>query len=150
MPPPKTQKLLREELAAIDRDEHDVVNMPTYTPDDVIKIKQIKCYNEFVAILQFRIKSGDVILTEASSYKKEGMVIGFGPGAPANDGKRCPSQLKLGDVIAFYGNPIITLKPTAGIYAGQQVIIISERAVLCELPPVNFEIVSNEKPEASD
>lgn len=107
-----------------------------------IVIKPIKCYNDFVAILQFRIKS-DVLLTEQSAFKNEGIVVGVGPGISAGDGKRCPSQLKIGDVITFFGNSVVKLTPAEGVYKGQTIIIISERNVICGLAPVEFNIVDD-------
>jgi hypothetical protein len=110
-----------------------------------IKIKQVNCYNDFVAILQFRIQTVANIELGESAFKQEGMVVGFGPGLPNGGGLRCPSQLKLGDVVAFYGNPVTVIKPTNGLYKGQQIIVVPERAVICQLPSdVPFEIIKDE------
>jgi hypothetical protein len=109
-----------------------------------IQVKQVTCFNDFVAVLQFRIQTSTNIELGEAGFKQEGMVVGTGPGLPNGGGSRCPSQLKLGDVVAFYGNPITTIKPTNGLYKGQQIVVVPERAVICQLPSVPFEIVKDE------
>ena len=111
-----------------------------YEDDESIPVKPVNCYNDFVAVLQFRVKS-QIILNEGASLKNEGMVIGVGPGLPGPDGKRVPSQLKLGDVVVFYGNPTTTINPSSGVYKDQRVVIFPERAVICGLKPRPFHLV---------
>jgi hypothetical protein len=144
MPPPKSQKLLREETKER-KDQPSLSDGPppkVYAPGEVILIKEVPCYNDFVAILQFRISlESNLILDEKVAYKNEGMVVGFGPGLPGLDGKRVPSQLELGDVVSFYGNPTLALQPKSGHYAGSKVVFLSERTMICKLPKVAFEII---------
>lgn len=144
MPPPKSQKLLREQTEADavrqqakeSRDE----TIKVYQPGEEIPIKRVKCYNDYVAILQFRVES--TILTVGDhGFKNEGMVVGVGPGLPAADGRRVQSQLNLGDIVTFYGNPITALEPKSGVYQGQKIIIVPERSVICGLKPVPFKMV---------
>jgi co-chaperonin GroES (HSP10) len=149
MAPPKSDKLAREEAitvkqAAIPQDDYVV---PVYGPDDKIKIKELTCYNDYVALVQFRINSR-IELSGDASYKQEGLVVGVGPGIPASDGKRCPSQLIIGDVVSFYGRPTLELNPTEGVYAGRRVVITSERSVICKLPSVPFERVDLNKDDS--
>ncbi len=149
MPPPKSQKLLREESAAADREaanrqaiaDRDTVKV--YKPGEVIPVKRVRTFNDFVAILQFRVESS-ILMTGSHGYKNEGMVVGVGPGLPGSDGKRVPSQLSIGDVVSFYGNPTTALEPQSGVYAGQKIIIVPERAVICGLKSVPFKLVEEE------
>lgn len=130
---------------AVDRDRKPVVAeaepppLPVFEPGQEIPIKEIECFNDSVAILQFRISS-KLELT-SSQFKQEGMVVGVGPGLPTSTGTRCPSQLKLGKVVSFYGTPAAAIEPAAGVYKGQRIIIITERMVLTGLPEVPFRIV---------
>jgi hypothetical protein len=143
VPPPKSQKLLREELKNANQAQQSILPeepVKVYGPGEKIKIKEVLCCNDFVAILQFRIQS-NIQLDEKLAYKNEGMVVGRGPGLPGPDGKRVPSQLALGDVISFFGNATMALTPTSGHYAGQKVIFLPERSVICKLPKVPFEVV---------
>lgn len=111
-----------------------------YEDNESIPVKRVTCYNDFVAILQFRVKSS-IILDEGSSLKNEGMVIGVGPGLPGPDGKRVPSQLKEGDVVLFYGNPTTSINANSGVYKDQRVVIVPERAVICGLRKRPFHMV---------
>ncbi len=109
-----------------------------------VKVKPFPCYNDFVAILQFRIKTVSNIELGESGFKQEGMVVGVGPGLPTANGTRCPSQLKIGEVVAFYGNPALMIKPSDGVYQGDRIIIVPERSIVCRLPAVPFEEVNDE------
>lgn len=144
MPPPKSGKLQREEEEAAAKravEAQAAVPAKVYSPGEAIPVKKVKTYNDFVAILQFRIDSGAILVEGNAAYRNEGMVVGTGPGLPNGNGSRCLSQLNLGDVVAFYGNPTTTLNPTSGIYAGQRVVIVPERAIMCGLNPVPFKVV---------
>lgn len=140
---PKTQKMLREEVAAADK--LDAVRAPEevikiYAPGEEIPVKEVRTYNDFVAILQFRIESS-ILMAGNNGFKNEGMVVGVGPGLPGLGGERVPSQLSLGDVVTFYGNPVTTLEPKSGVYAGQKIIIVTERSIICGLAPIPFKLV---------
>lgn len=115
-----------------------------YKPGEVIPIKRVVCYNDFVAILQFRVESTLVMAGEAA-FKNEGMVVGVGPGLPGPNGGRTPSQLKLGDVVTFYGNPTTAVVPSSGVFEGQKIIIVPERYIICGLNPVPFMEVETPK-----
>jgi co-chaperonin GroES (HSP10) len=148
MPPPKSQKLLREESAAAEREAdrrqaEREATVKVYKPGEEIPVKKVRTFNDFVAILQFRVESS-ILMTGNHGYKNEGMVVGVGPGLPGSDGKRVPSQLQIGDVVSFYGNPTTALEPKSGVYAGQKIIIVPERAVICGLKAVPFKIVEDE------
>lgn len=110
------------------------------TPGEAVKIKEVPCCNDFVALMQFRIQSG--IELGDSGLKHEGIVVGVGPGVVGPNGTRCPSQLMIGDVVAFFGNPVLVLKPDRGVYQGQNIVFYSERAMLCKLPQIPFQIVA--------
>lgn len=145
--PPKSGKLQREEeaataeRAALRAAAENAPPAKVYAPGETIPVKKIKTFNDFVAILQFRIETTAIIVEGKEAYRNEGMVVGVGPGLPNGNGLRCPSQLNVGDVVAFYGNPTITLNPASGIFAGQKIVIVPERAILCGLNPVPFKVV---------
>lgn len=108
-----------------------------------VKIKPIKCCNDFVAILQTEVKS-TIELADTNKFSNEGIVVGVGPGLPTN-GIRCASQLAIGDVVSFFGNPSMVLTPSSGLYSGRRVVIYPERSIICHLPPIDFVVVdSNE------
>lgn len=146
MPIPKSQKLLRE----MTESKLDLPGeIPDETPNDTssepigpILIREVPCCNEFVAILPFRIKAG--VLVPDAQYKNEGIIIGVGPGLPTTNGGRCPSQLKIGDVVAFqHQTVVLKMESNKPPYQGRQVYIMSERNILCKLPPVPFKLSDN-------
>lgn len=143
MPPPKSSKLLREEAKPpaepLDLELAIAGVMTGYDPDAEIAIREVVCCNDFVAILQFRIVS--TLELAGTQFKSEGMVVGVGPGLPSGMGQRTPSQLTLGDVISFYGQPILTIDAQTGPYAGKRIVIVSERFVICKLKPVPFAVI---------
>lgn len=144
MPPPKSQKLLREEVSkTLPSVLPEPDTIPVLAAGEPLKIKEVVCCNDFVAILQFRIQSN--LELGDTGYKQEGMVVGFGPGLPTASGNRCPSQLSMGDVVTFFGNPTLTLEPKNGLYAGRKIIVIPERSIICHLPKVPFEVVKEDK-----
>lgn len=142
MPPPKSAKLRDQLTQSAAPAAPEASTVKVFAPGEEIPVKKVTCYNDFVAILQFRIQS-NIILED--SFKNEGMVVGVGPGIPGPGGMRVPSQLKLGDVVSFYGNPTTALEPKSGVFAGQKIIIIPERAVMVGLPPVPFREVTEVK-----
>ena len=112
--------------------------------DTAIKhtIRKIECLNEFVAIMQFEMemKSG-IELPDSKKFINEGIVVGVGPGV-SDSGTRCPSQLKIGDVVMFSDRNIVTtIASEQHPYAGKKLILISERSLMCKLPAVPFDMV---------
>lgn len=155
MAAPKSATLLAQEKSQMRQVQvpaaTPVIDAAVFEDGKAIQIKPIQCCNEFVAIMPFRFKSS-LALLEISTYKNEGIVVGIGPGAPGLDGKRCPSQLVVGDVVIF-SNQQMAMKPMvpkSGVYADKQIIVISERAVICKKQPVLFELVSDEKSATLD
>jgi len=144
MPPPKSQKLLSaSKVAELPVEPPQDQVLKTYQPGEAIPVKPVRCFNDFVAILQFKIESS--VLMAGETFKQEGMVVGVGPGLPTNDGNRCPSQLKIGDVVVFYGNPTTKMEPKSGVYAGQRVVIVPERSVICALKDTPFVLASDDQ-----
>jgi hypothetical protein len=143
MPPPLAKKLQNQQPSILP--EGPQANIKTYAPGEPIKIRPITCYNDVVALLRFRVQmSISLEMVGDSQYKSEGIVVGVGPGLLTMEGSRSGSQCRVGDVVSFYGNPITAVEPSAGIYKGQQIIMITERSLLCKLPSVPFEEVSGE------
>lgn len=139
---PKSQKLRTEEskhgsnLPSIAIPKEDEMQL-----DGPIKIRAIPCCNEIVAVLRFKYETG-ITLPDQVMQRNEGIVVGNGPGVPASDGTRCPSQVALGDVVMFRDKDVVTkIEAATGVYKNQQVVLIGERSLLCKLPAVPFEIV---------
>ena len=109
--------------------------------DGPIMIREVPCYNDFVAILQFEINlEGGLELPGESKLKPEGLVVGIGPGLAQNGG-RTPSQMNIGDVVLFQPSQVVTtINSQSGVYAGKTVRIIPERAIFCKLQPVSYEV----------
>lgn len=145
MATPKSAKLLREESVESKNGSLSAIldNIPRQSGnDEIIKIREIPCLNDFVAILMKRVESG-IDLPENQQYRNEGVVVGIGPGVPDGTGHRTPSQLKLGDVVLFMERSIVTgFNSAEPPYKGQRVVVISERSLICKLPPVKFEIIT--------
>jgi len=145
MATPKSAKLLREEATDSDRGEDIYIpsSFMVETPEDPsgpIEIREIPCLNEFVAILLFRIKS-DIVMPDKQQYRNEGIVVGIGPGLPDGVGGRVITQLQLGDVVLFQDrNIVLDITSDKPPYKGQKVVIISERSLICKLPPVEFKM----------
>jgi co-chaperonin GroES (HSP10) len=139
VPIPKSEKMARQEAAG---QEPAPFVFPTEKVEETlagpVKIKRVECFNDFVAILQSK-SEGNII--QENPYKNEGLVVGTGPGIPLDGGVRCPSQLKMGDVVAFFGKPILELTPGSGVYQGRKVVILGERSIICRLPPIPYEEV---------
>lgn len=142
---PKSEKLAREQRVMPATAEETPPPLPKSPElEGPIKIRPVQCLNENVAVLLFRVQS-TILLPDKDQHRNEGVVIGFGPGLPTEGGKRCPSQLTLGDVVAFLEKHIIIgVNPANGPYKGQRVIIINERSLLHKLPPVEFEVLEGE------
>jgi co-chaperonin GroES (HSP10) len=147
---PRSDKLLRDQASKATAGLLLPENVTAVAvPDGPIPIKEVECLNDFVAILQFRTHSGPIELGEAG-FKQEGMVVGVGPGLPTASGIRCQSQLKLGDVVSFYGNPTTTVEPKNGFYSGKKIVVYPERSMLLRLPPVPFTVELDEAPHPKD
>jgi hypothetical protein len=110
--------------------------------DSAILVREVPCCNDFVAILQFQYESASGIeLPGETSLKPEGMIVGVGPGL-AQAGIRAESQLMLGDVVMFMPKSVsATIESKSGPYTGRTVRILSEKAILCKLQPIPFEVV---------
>jgi co-chaperonin GroES (HSP10) len=109
-----------------------------------ILIREVPCCNEFVAILQFHYESASGIeLPGETSLKPEGMIVGVGPGI-AQFGSRIKSQLSLGDVVMFLPKQVsASIDSKSGPYAGRTVRILSEKAILCKLQPISFNVIND-------
>jgi co-chaperonin GroES (HSP10) len=140
----KSETLMQREEGKNPREAPSPLIMETEIfSDGPIKIREVPCYNDFAAILQFEINlEGGLELPGESKLKPEGLVVGVGPGL-AQNGARTPSQLKVGDVVLFQPNQVVTtINSQSGVYAGKTVRIIPERAIFCKLQPVPYEVVN--------
>ena len=128
--------------------QYDKISSPLLmeTPvfsDGPVKIREVPCLNDFVAILQFEINlEGGLELPGESKLEPGGLVVGVGPGL-AQNGSRTQSQLNVGDVVLFQPSQVVTtINSQTGVYAGKTVRIIPERAIFCKLQPVPFEVIN--------
>ena len=135
MATPKSEKLQREEES-----KRDVPNVPASlattaaAPEGPIKIRRVKCLNDFVAILQFELDMGNIVVPDSDSkYKFEGIVVGVGPGVSDGAGGRLSSQVKIGDVVMFGKSIVAQISSDSPPYTGRKVVIVSERNLLCRL-----------------
>ena len=145
---PKSEKLKKEE------ESREIAAQAMQNTDDdevqntgLLKIKPVRCLNEYVAILKRRVKTSIVVSNDADMFEQEGIVVGIGPGLPDNCGGRVATQLQLGDVVLISPKTPVAgeLLPKYGEYAGQKIVIVQERSLLCIMSTkVEFEIVSDE------
>lgn len=142
---PKSDKLVKEDKSKTGTSLPSFITNPEpeVQTSGPIKIREVMCCNDYVAILLFMEKS-TIALPEEQKHKNEGVVIGVGPGVPAADGTRTPSQLRLGDVVMFLPKNIITevaVDSSKSVYKDQRIVILSERSILTKLLPVEVEIL---------
>jgi co-chaperonin GroES (HSP10) len=109
---------------------------------DTVQIKPIECLNDFVAVLKSQVKS--TIELGDAKFKNEGMVVGIGPGLPDGSGSRVASQLSLGDMVIFRDNAVaLQLDSENGHYAGQSIVILSEKSLICKAPKKPFVVLKD-------
>ena len=141
---PKTAKLLKEETTSntkISSEEPKACSKMKKCCDEQdikeIEIREIKCLNDFVAILRFEEESV-IEIPDHQRLKNEGMVIGVGPGVPPT----ANAQVIVGDVVAFMPRNIITeIKGTKYPYEGKTITIVSERNIIMTLDPIIHRFV---------
>lgn len=105
---------------------------------DKIKIKPIKCLNDFVAIMPIVIEA-NIVLPE-TAYTNEGIVVGIGPGLKTE--VRTINQLEIGDVVLFNAkNTLTKLQPEEGVYKNREIFITQERSIFVVIRKSDFEMV---------
>jgi len=141
---PKTAKLIKEEIASnakVNIDEPKACTKAKKCDDDAcyqeIVIREIRCLNDFVAILRFEEESV-IEIPDNQRLKNEGMVIGVGPGVPPTT----TAHVIIGDVVAFLPRNIVTeIKGTKYPYEGKTITIVSERNIIMTLDPIIHRFV---------
>ena len=141
---PKTAKLIKEEIASntkVNIDESKSCTKAKKCDDDAsfqeIAIREIRCLNDFVAILRFEEESV-IEIPDNQRLKNEGMVIGVGPGVPPTT----TAHVIIGDVVAFLPRNIVTeIKGTKYPYEGKTITIVSERNIIMTLDPIIHRFV---------
>lgn len=135
--PPKSDKLQREEEASQSREVSGAIALadsPTI-PEGPIKVREVDCCNDFVAILQTQVLSRIELSNADSTYKNEGLVVGVGPGVADGAGGRLIPQVVVGDYVMFgEKNVIQKIRSDSPPYQNQNVIIVSEKNIICKLP----------------
>jgi co-chaperonin GroES (HSP10) len=105
---------------------------------DLVKIKPLKCLNDFVAIMPIVIEAS-IVLPE-TAYTNEGIVVGIGPGLKTE--VRQTNQLEIGDVVLFNSkNTLTKLQPDEGVYKDREIFITQERSIFLVLRKIDFELV---------
>lgn len=135
MTTPKSNKLTKEDSVPQELKAPSVLTTPASTPEaGPIKIREVQCLNDFIAILQSSSQSS-IAVPDQSRYKNEGIVVGVGPGITDGAGGRLRPSVIIGDVVMFGGKNIVaTLESDSPPYAGHRIVIVSERNLLCKLP----------------
>ena len=142
----KSDKLVQDEA---ERKDNYLNIKATAEPKQTgpLKIKPLRTYNDYVAIVRFKIDT-TIEITGESAKMNEGVVVGIpneGDGIPDGNGGRLKGQLKIGDYIVIAERSIIqSFFPKTGAYAGKEVGIVSERNVIFQKKPIPFEIISEE------
>lgn len=138
---PQSKKLQAEE-----KENANVKPKQIIVPEEVetgpIKLTEVPCFNDFVAILQTKFETS-LVVDESQAYKNEGLVVGVGPGLSDGNGGRLKPSVDIGEYVMFGGRNIIaTIEPAAGSYKNKKVIIVSEKNLLCKLPTtIKYELV---------
>jgi len=134
----KSATLLAEEKAL---DENSTVKTvlvenKSYTKNDIISIKPLVCYNDYIAVIQFKMAAGSILLSNDQGYKNEGIVVGVS--------SLCKSDIKVGDTVVFNDRQVVHMINTdSGVYKDQRVIIMSERSLILKTTPVKYVIIED-------
>ena len=135
---PKSSKLQQEEAAEQTNKQSGPSvgpgpNMPTEYNTEPIKIREVRCCNDNIAILVDEYKS-NVVMSGEAKYKNEGIVVGVGPGISDGAGGRLKPDINIGDVVTFLDRNIMTIfESSEEPYAGKRVVVVSERSLITKL-----------------
>ena len=135
----KSKKAIKEEQDGVERTQFDI---PAYKkPEEVIKIKPIETFNDWLIVLPFGITS-TIELPASMGYQPFGVVIGSSQTIMANDGARVASCFKPGDVIRFFDKNIIDpdFKVNDPFYKDDRLVLITERNVICKVSGINIKV----------
>jgi len=131
---PKSEKLSKEESQPAEMRAPSVLLEDTDTAVGPLQIREVQCLNDFVAILQAKNESS-IAMPDAAKYRNEGVVVGVGPGVADGAGGRLKPCVEIGDMVVFgEKNVVMAMEPDAPPYAGNKVVIVSERNIICKLP----------------
>lgn len=137
---PKSKKMTAEETNKARNDPimQNVEIKPIDSDDGPVMIRRIECFNDYIAILPFRI-STSVHMPSDKNYDNEGIVIGVGPGLPNGAGGRCKPTVEFGDVVVFGKmNPVCQIQSDSDVYKDRIILLFSERTICCKLPSVEY------------
>jgi len=111
--------------------------------DDIIKIIPIVTINDWVVIIPFVLET-NLILPMNADYRNVGIVVGRSESIMSHSGQFVCSRLMIGDVVLFQKKSVVAEMAISQYpYKDKRLIIISERNVVCKLPSVKFEIISD-------
>lgn len=137
---PKSSKLLAEEASSQERS----MDFPIHEQDKVIKIKPINCFNDWIIVIPL-VRETKIVLPANVSPTNQGIVVGVGCGLPDSAGGRINSQVSIGDVVVFQErSTVMAISPTSGVYAGKNLLVLSERNLICKLDLLISHVVENE------
>lgn len=132
---PKTKKLQEEEANAASSTTSALINSALQAGNTgPVKIREVACCNDFVAILQFQVETNITLVNSDDSFKNEGLVVGVGPGISDGNGGRLKPCVDVGDVVMFGTRNIAAVVDSSSEpYKDKKVVIVSERNILCRL-----------------
>lgn len=100
---------------------------------DEREIKEVFPLNDMVAIWVQSNSGSTIIMSEKDKYKNEGVVVGAGPST---------TQVKIGDMVLFPEKaPNHVIDSATGFYAGQRIMLMSEKMLLMKLRAINYTLV---------
>jgi len=144
---PKSDKLQSEE-ASKNRDVTPSHVTDAKVPEQLgeygpVKIRPVRCCNDFVAIMQLKIETLLAMTDEDAAYKNEGLVVGVGPGSSDGNGGRLKPGVEIGELVVFGERNILqTIESSSPPYEGKRIIIVSEKNIICKLSKkVEYELV---------
>lgn len=131
---PKNKKLKEEDAQPVEVKAPSVFTADETKEEGPLQIREIKCLNDFVAIL-VAMQESNIAIPDDARYKNEGVVVGVGPGNSDGAGGRLAPMVSIGDTVMFGERNVVTaLESDSPPYAGKRVIIVSERNIICKLP----------------
>lgn len=131
---PKSEKL-QAESNIVETIEGPSAYMQATNPEvfgDERAIKEVFPLNDMIAIW-VESSGSTIIMSDKEKYKNEGVVVGTGPLA---------TQVQIGDVVLFPEKaPNHIIDSASGFYAGQRIMLMSEKMLLMNLRSIDYTLV---------
>lgn len=132
---PKTKKLQAEEAARESSVSPTLATAMTSAANTgPIKIREVKCCNDFIAIMQFQVETNIALVNTEDAFKNEGIVVGVGPGVADGAGGRLKPCVEVGETVMFGARNIAAvIESSTEPYKGKKIVIVSEKSIMCKL-----------------